>query len=86
MVILAVDNSLGIRSVTYYEQMLILLNVESYELILIKSAGFAVGGDKKLFIWNDIVSPAARSLENKLPTMILFWFCVPTHWTLDFTF
>jgi len=50
IVIFELNISFGMRSETYYEQMLILFDKESEDDILIKSAGLFVGGDRKLLI------------------------------------
>lgn len=70
----------------YYEHMFILLKEESLEEMRMRSAGRAVGGERKLFIWNEIVSPAGRSVRNMLLTVTLFWFCTPLHCIVFFTF
>lgn len=72
IVILELNISLGIRSETYYEQILILFDSESEDDNFIKSAGLLVGGERKLLICKDIVEPAAISLANKLDTVTLF--------------
>lgn len=50
IVIKEFDITFGIRSLIYYEQMLIWLPDESIEVITIRSAGLLVGGDRKLLI------------------------------------
>lgn len=72
IVILLLNKSFGIKSDTYYEQILIWLDNESDDDILIKSAGLFVGGDRKLLIWNEIVLPAGMSLANIFDTVTLF--------------
>ena len=72
IVIFELNISLGMRSETYYEHMLILFDSESEDDILIKSAGLFVGGDRKLLIWNEIVDPAAISLANKFEAVTMF--------------
>ncbi len=66
--------SFGIKSVTYSEQTLILLDEESSEVILIRSAGRLVGGDRKFLTSKLKDCPAAMSAENRFETEILFWF------------
>lgn len=62
-VIIKFSNSFGLRSLT------VVVHVSTSkppvkDVILIESAGYKVGGDMKLFIWNDTICPEVITDEN----------------------